>query len=117
MNCQIPVLSADLACRCSIVGADVDSTEAPTFDWPTISGRAQQPIQVHRAGSNEIGRLMQFGVGVNSGAMVVDKYSAKQARPVALYSSGTAFKKDNIEKKTIIELRKPGGSVYQLYKT
>ena len=40
--------------------------------------------------------------------MVVDKYSAKEALPVELYSSVTAFKKDNIEKKTIIELRKPG---------
>ena len=40
--------------------------------------------------------------------MFVNKYSAKEALPVVLYSSGTAFKKDSIEKKTGVEFRKPG---------
>ena len=56
-------------------------------------------------GHRKIGRLGQFSVGVNSGAMIVDKYGAKEALPVALCSSGTAFKKDSIEMKTGIELK------------
>ena len=42
------------------------------------------------------------------GAMIVDKYGAKEGLPVALRSSGTAFRKDSIEKTLGIEFKKPG---------
>ena len=48
------------------VGAHVDLTQAPTFNCPTIGGRAQQQVQGHRTGSQEIGRVSQFDVGGNS---------------------------------------------------
>ena len=40
------------------------------------------------------------------GAMIVDKYGAKQGLPVALRSSGTPFKNDSIEKTLRIEFKK-----------
>ena len=39
------------------------------------------------------------------GAMIVDKYGAKEGLPVALRSSGTAFRKDSLEKTLGIEFK------------
>ncbi len=44
------------------------------------------------------------------GAMIVDKYGAKQGLPVALRSSGTAFKNDSIEKILRIEFKNRGSA-------
>jgi putative transposase len=44
------------------------------------------------------------------GAMIVDKYGAKQGLPVALRSSGTAFKNDSIEKTLRIEFKNRGSA-------
>ena len=49
------------------------------------------------------------------GAMIVDKYGAKQGFPVALRSSGIAFKNHRIEKTLGIEF-KNWGSADQLHK-
>jgi putative transposase len=48
--------------------------------------------------------------------MIVDKYGAKQGLPVALCSSGTAFRKDSLEKTLGIEF-KNWGSAVQLHET
>ena len=48
--------------------------------------------------------------------MIVDKYGAKEGLPVALRSSGTAFRKDSLEKTLGIEL-KNRGSAEQLHET
>ena len=50
------------------------------------------------------------------GAMIVDKYGAKEGLPVALRSSGTAFRKDSLEKTLGIEF-KNRGSAEQLHET
>ena len=50
------------------------------------------------------------------GAMIVDKYGAKRGLPVALRSSGTEFRKDNLEKTLGIEF-KNRGSAEQLHET
>jgi putative transposase len=44
------------------------------------------------------------------GAMIVDKYGAKEGLPVALRSSGTAFKNDSIEKTLRIEFKNRGSA-------
>ena len=44
------------------------------------------------------------------GAMIVDKYGAKEGLPVALRSSGTAFRKDSIEKTLGIEFKNRGSA-------
>ena len=48
--------------------------------------------------------------------MIVDKYGAKEGLPVALRSSGTAFRKDSLEKTLGIEF-KNRGSAEQLHET
>ena len=50
------------------------------------------------------------------GAMIVDKYGAKEGLPVALRSSGTAFRKDSLENTLGIEF-KNRVSAEQLHKT
>ena len=50
------------------------------------------------------------------GAMIVDKYGAKEGLPVALRSSGTALRKDSLEKTLGIEF-KNRGSAEQLHET
>jgi putative transposase len=50
------------------------------------------------------------------GAMIVDKYGAKEGLPVALRSSGTAFRKDSLEETLGIEF-KNRGSAEQLHET
>jgi hypothetical protein len=50
------------------------------------------------------------------GAMIVDKYGAKRGLPVALCSSGTAFRKDRLEKTLGIEFINWGGAD-QLHET
>jgi len=42
------------------------------------------------------------------GAMIVDKYGAKEGLPVALPSSGTAFRKESLEKTLEIEFKNRG---------
>ena len=42
--------------------------------------------------------------------MIFDKYGAKKVLPVAFRSSGTAFRKDNLEKNTGIEFKKHGSA-------
>ena len=42
--------------------------------------------------------------------MIVDKYGAKEGLPVALRSSGTAFRKDSLGKNTGIEFKKRGSA-------
>ena len=42
------------------------------------------------------------------GALIVDKYGAKEGLPVALRSSGTAFTKDSLEKTLGIEFKNRG---------
>ena len=48
--------------------------------------------------------------------MIVDKYGAKEGLPVALCSSGTAFRKDSLEKTLGIEFKNQG-SADQLHET
>ncbi len=48
--------------------------------------------------------------------MIVDKYGAKEGLPVALRCSGTAFRKDSLEKTLGIEF-KNRGSADQLHET
>ena len=47
---------------------------------------------------------------LNEAAMIVDKYGTKKGLPVALRSSGTAFRKDSIEKTLGIEFKNRGSA-------
>jgi putative transposase len=51
-----------------------------------------------------------------AGAMIVDKYRVKVALPLAFCCSGTAFRKDSLEKTLGIEF-KNRGSADQLHET
>ena len=42
--------------------------------------------------------------------MIVDKYGAKEGLPVALCSSGTAFRKEGLEKTLEIEFKNRGSA-------
>jgi putative transposase len=44
------------------------------------------------------------------GAMIVEKYGAKEGLPVALRSSGTAFRKESHEKTLEIEFKNRGSA-------
>jgi putative transposase len=61
----------------------------------------------HQAlGNKTPGEVYQSASG--GGAMIVDKYGAKEGLPVALRCSGTAFRKDSLEKDIRNRIQKPG---------